>query len=174
MAAPNPVKVLEVCRVVPTPSSPDSAARPIFLLLSSTFPPVQRIFFYKTSHSTTTFSEIVLPKLKHSLSLTLQHYLPLAGNLTWSPDSDKPIIQYVEGHDAISLTIAVSEAESFYLLSGDSFREAKEFHHYLPQLVASHTSTHDGIASHSVSKRIRIICRYFLRPFQRPYKTTSF
>ncbi|KAL7164540.1 hypothetical protein ACSBR2_040443 [Camellia fascicularis] len=144
MAAPNPVKVLEVCRVAPTPSSPDSAAPTslpltFFDVLYLRFPPVKRIFFYETSHSTTTFSEIVLPKLKHSLSLTLHHYLPLAGNLTWSPDSDKPIIQYVEGHDAISLTIAESEAESFYHLSGDSSREAKEFHHYLPQLVASHT-----------------------------------
>ncbi|GMP28653.1 hypothetical protein CsSME_00004115 [Camellia sinensis var. sinensis] len=142
-ATPNPVKVLEVCRVAPPPSSPDSAvptSLPLvfFDLFWVRFPPVQRIFFFETSHSTTTFLDTVLPKLKHSLSLTLQHYLVLAGNLTWPPDSYKPIIQYVEGDDAVSLTIAESEAD-FYHLSSYSFREVKEIHHFLPQFLSSDT-----------------------------------
>ncbi|GMP28658.1 hypothetical protein CsSME_00004118 [Camellia sinensis var. sinensis] len=114
-ATPNPVKVLEV-----------------------RFPPVLRIFFFETSHATTTFLDTVLPKLKHSLSLTLQHYLVLAENLTWPPDSYKSIIQYVEGDDAVSLTIAQSGAD-FYHLSSYSFREVKEIHHFLPQFLSSDT-----------------------------------
>ncbi|CAL5369803.1 unnamed protein product [Camellia sinensis] len=135
-ATPNPVKVLEVCRVAPPPSSPDSAVATslpliFFDLFWVRFPLVQRIFFFETSHSTITFLDTVLPKLKHSLSLTLQHYLVLAGNLTWPPDSYKPIIQYVEGDDAVSLTITESKAD-FYHLSSYSFREVKEIHHFLP------------------------------------------
>ncbi|CAL5367613.1 unnamed protein product [Camellia sinensis] len=126
-ATPNPVKVLEVCRVAPPPISPDSAvptSLPLifFDLFWVKCPPVQRIFFFEASHPTTTFLDSVLPKLKHSLSLTLQHYLVLAGNLTWPPNSYKPIIQYIEGDDAVSLTIAKSEAD-FYHLSSNSFRK---------------------------------------------------
>ncbi|THF99382.1 hypothetical protein TEA_019108 [Camellia sinensis var. sinensis] len=144
MAAPNPMKVIGVCRVAPTPSSPAySAAQtslPItfFDVLWLNMPPVKRLFFYEASYSSTTFSEIVLPKLKHSLSLTLHHYLPLASSLTWPPDSDKPIIQYVEGDDAVSLTIAESEAD-FHHLSSNSFREIKEIQPFLPNLPASDT-----------------------------------
>ncbi|KAI8031895.1 Phenolic glucoside malonyltransferase 2 [Camellia lanceoleosa] len=141
-ATPNPVKVLEVCRVAPPPSSPDSAVPTslplIFFDLFWVRFPAQQIFFFETSHSTTTFLDTVLPKLKHSLSLTLQHYLVLAGNLTWPPDSYKPIIQYVEGDDVVSLTIAESEVD-FYHLSSYSFREVKEIHHFLPQFLSSDT-----------------------------------
>ncbi|XP_028113205.1 LOW QUALITY PROTEIN: malonyl-CoA:anthocyanidin 5-O-glucoside-6''-O-malonyltransferase-like [Camellia sinensis] len=120
---PNPVKVVEVCRVTPTP-------------------PTTPIFFYEShQYSTTTFLGNILPKLKHSLSVTLHHYLPLARNLTWFTDSDdKPIIRYVEGDDdAVSLTIAESEAD-FYCLSSSnirSFRQVKEIEPFLPNLPAS-------------------------------------
>ncbi|KAF5961486.1 hypothetical protein HYC85_002695 [Camellia sinensis] len=140
---PNPVKVLEVCRVAPPPISPDSAvptSLPLifFDLFWVKCPPVQRIFFFEASHPTTTFLDSVLPKLKHSLSLTLQHYLVLAGNLTWPPNSYKPIIQYIEGDDAVSLTIAESEAD-FYHLSSNSFRKVKEIHPFLPLFISSDT-----------------------------------
>ncbi|KAL7232223.1 hypothetical protein ACSBR2_010283 [Camellia fascicularis] len=144
MAAPNPMEVIEVCRVAPTPSSPAHSASQTSLPITFfdvfwlNMPPVKRLFFYEASYSSTTFSEIVLPKLKHSLSLTLHHYLPLASSLTWPPDSDKPIIQYVEGDDAVSLTIAESEAD-FHHLSSNSFREIKEIQPFLPNLPASDT-----------------------------------
>ncbi|XP_028123116.1 phenolic glucoside malonyltransferase 2-like [Camellia sinensis] len=142
-ATPNPVKVHEVCRVAPPPISPDSAvptSLPLifFDLFWVKCPPVQRIFFFEASHPTTTFLDSVLPKLKHSLSLTPQHYLVLAGNLTWPPNSYKPIIQYIEGDDAVSLTIAESEAD-FYHLSSNSFRKVKEIHPFLPLFISSDT-----------------------------------
>ncbi|XP_057491793.1 phenolic glucoside malonyltransferase 1-like [Actinidia eriantha] len=142
MAQPNPVKVLEVCRVAPPPLSPDSTtpkSLPLtfFDMVLLKFPPTQRLYFYETSHPTTTFLEVVVPKLKHSLSLTLQHYVPLAGNVTWTPDYSKLIIKYVEG-DTVSLTVAESEVD-FYSLSGDNFREAQNFNPFLPCLVGSET-----------------------------------
>ncbi|KAH7845493.1 hypothetical protein Vadar_002863 [Vaccinium darrowii] len=142
MAQSNPVKVFDVCRVVPMMNSPNSAAQTslpltFFDVLWLRFPPTQRLFFYECPYPKETLTDTILPKLKHSLSVTLQHYLPLAGNLTWPPDSGKPIIQYNEG-DAVSLTVAESEA-NFSKLSGNSFREAETIHHFLPFLLASKT-----------------------------------
>ncbi|KAL7253465.1 hypothetical protein ACSBR1_007908 [Camellia fascicularis] len=119
---PNPVKVVEVCRVTPTP-------------------PTTPIFFYEAhQYSTTTFLGNILPKLEHSLSVTLHHYLPLARNLTFADSDDKPIIRYVEGDDdAVSLTIAESEADFYHLSSSNisSFRQVKEIEPFLPSLPAS-------------------------------------
>lgn len=124
------------------PHSPNSATQTslpltFFDVLWLRFHPNQRLFFYEFSNPQTTLTDTILPKLKHSLSVTLKHYLPLAGSLTWSPDSDKPIIQYSEG-DSVSLTVAESEA-NFYHLSGNNFCEAEKFHHLLPNLPASKT-----------------------------------
>ncbi|XAR51657.1 Isoflavone-7-O-beta-glucoside 6''-O-malonyltransferase [Bertholletia excelsa] len=138
--APIGVKVLEVCGVAPSPNSPES---PTHLCLPLTFfdalwlkfPPNQRLFLYEASLPTPTLSSIIVPKLKHSLSLTLPHFLPLAGNLIWPPKSDHPIIHYSEG-DSLSFTVAESEAD-FYRLSGDDFREAEELHPFLPNLPSS-------------------------------------
>ncbi|XP_057482771.1 phenolic glucoside malonyltransferase 1-like [Actinidia eriantha] len=54
-----------------------------------------------------------------------------------APNYCKPIIEYVEGN-AVSLTIAGSKAD-FYCLSGNNFREAKDFSHFVPCLVDSET-----------------------------------
>jgi hypothetical protein len=44
------------------------------------FDPVERIFSYELTDLTPTmFNREILPKLKHSLSLTLLRFLPLAG-----------------------------------------------------------------------------------------------
>ncbi|KAG6716563.1 hypothetical protein I3842_04G055400 [Carya illinoinensis] len=99
------------------------------------FAPVQRVFFYETSHTQTPFLDTILPKLKDSLSLTLQQYLPLAGTLIWPKDSHKPIINYAEG-DAILLSVAESNA-NFYDLSGDNFVEAVQYHPLVPHLATS-------------------------------------
>ncbi|KAG5527661.1 hypothetical protein RHGRI_028552 [Rhododendron griersonianum] len=143
MAQSDPVKVLDVCRVAPMPQTPNSTAQTtlpltFFDVLWLRFLPNQRLFFYEFPYPETTLIDTILPKLKHSLSAALQHYLPLAGNLTWPPDSGKPIIQYNEG-DTVSLTVAESEA-NFYHLSGSIFREAEKFHHLVPSLPASKTT----------------------------------
>lgn len=107
-----------------------------FDLLWLRFPPVERLYFYEISPQNKPVFDSVLPKLKHSLSLTLHHFLPLAGNLIWPHNSRKPIIHYVQG-DAVTLTIAESHAD-FYHLSGTDFCEATECHPLVPRLSVSH------------------------------------
>ncbi|CAL9018584.1 unnamed protein product [Prunus brigantina] len=109
------------------------------------FPPFQLIFFYElppSSHSTPLFFDSILPKLKASLSLTLQHFLPLAGSLTWPQTSHKPLLNYVQG-DAVSLTIAHysndHRADYFdHLSSCNEFVEAIKYHPLVPKLAISH------------------------------------
>ncbi|XP_060672544.1 phenolic glucoside malonyltransferase 1-like [Ziziphus jujuba] len=141
MAKPQSVKVLEVCRVAPPSDLPNLASLnslplTFFDIFWVRSPPVERLFFYEFSSSNTPLFDSIIPKLKHSLSLTLQHYLPLAGNLVWPQDSHKPFIKYVDG-DGVSLTIAESNMD-FYHLSSNGFREATECHPLIPHLEESH------------------------------------
>ncbi|KAL4652372.1 hypothetical protein ACB092_01G228500 [Castanea dentata] len=141
MVSNNSVNILEVCRVNPLPSSlasatPSSLPLTFFDILWLRFPPVERVFFYETPPTNATFLNSIVPKLKHSLSLTLQTFLPLGGNIIWPPESHKPIISYKEG-DAVSLTVAESNA-NFYHLSGNNFVEAVEYHPLVPDLATSH------------------------------------
>ncbi|XP_059451943.1 malonyl-CoA:anthocyanidin 5-O-glucoside-6''-O-malonyltransferase-like [Corylus avellana] len=142
MAPNNGVKILEVFRVSPQPTSPGSASPSslpltLFDLLWLRFPPVQRVFFYEIPPTNASFLDSILPKLKHSLSLTLQHYLPLAGTLTWPEGSHKPIINYVEG-DSVSFTLAESSADFYHLSGNNCFVEAEEYHSLVPHLPTSH------------------------------------
>ncbi|KAB2610387.1 phenolic glucoside malonyltransferase 2-like [Pyrus ussuriensis x Pyrus communis] len=148
MADLNSVKVVEVCKVAPRPSTPDSSAIPeslpltLFDLLWLRFAPVQRLFFYEINNpnsSDTNFTHSTLiPKLKTSLSLTLQQFLPLAGNVIWPKESPKPILRYVRG-DGVFLTIAESDNDFHHIVSSNSFNiEAKEYHPLIPQMPVSH------------------------------------
>ncbi|CAB4305212.1 unnamed protein product [Prunus armeniaca] len=154
MAEPNSVvKVIEICRVAPEPQEvPLPPATPWFLpeltffdLFWLRFPPFQRIFFYElppSSDPTPLFFDSILPKLKASLSLTLQHFLPLAGSLTWPQTSHKPLLNYVQG-DAVSLTIAhySGDHRSDYfdhLSSCNEFVEVIKYHPLVPKLAISH------------------------------------
>lgn len=137
-ADPNLLKVTEVCRV-----APEQQGTQEYFLLDLTFfdlfwlrfPPFQRIFFYEIPPSTD--FDHILPKLKASLSSTLQHFLPLAGSLTWPQNSHKPILSYVRG-DTVSLTIAESnQPDHFHYLSSNDFVEAKQYQMLVPHLPIS-------------------------------------
>jgi isoflavone 7-O-glucoside-6''-O-malonyltransferase len=138
----EPFKVVEVCNVEPfdeptkhSQSAPTSLPLTFFDLLWLRFPPVEYLYFYELTKSTTFFYETLLPNLKHSLSLTLQHFLPLAGNITWPIDSSKPIINYVRG-DSVSFTIVESKS-SFKDISSHHC-EASQRHHLIPLLKTCH------------------------------------
>ncbi|WJX65747.1 hypothetical protein P8452_50373 [Trifolium repens] len=134
-------KVIEVCNIEPfheptKPSqSPTSLPLTFFDLLWLRFPPVERLFFYEFTNSTPFFYETFLPNLKYSLSLTLQHFLPFAGNIVWPIGSSKPIINYVPG-DFVSFTVVESNS-SFKDLSSNHC-EASKRHHLIPLLNTSH------------------------------------
>ncbi|GMN65925.1 hypothetical protein TIFTF001_035002 [Ficus carica] len=144
MAQPNAVEIVEVCKVAPPPTAdvhgPKSLPLTFFDIRWLRFPPIERLFFYETStqnNTSTFFFDSILPRLKHSLSLTLLHFLPLAGNLTWPPTSPKPGIEYSES-DGVSLTVAVSNADFRRLSGTDVFCESTEYSPLVPKLSASH------------------------------------
>lgn len=144
MASPATVKVVETTRITPSSDSPKSAAEfslqlTFFDTLWFKFHPVERIFFYQLNDVDSTpeyFNSVILPKLKHSLSLTLLHYLPLAGSLQWPTNSPKPIIIYTP-NDGVLVTVAESDSNFSRLVSGNGIREAIEFHSLVPQLMVS-------------------------------------
>ncbi|KAK7401991.1 hypothetical protein VNO78_13910 [Psophocarpus tetragonolobus] len=100
----------------------------------------KRQFFYKYPYSTEHFCETTLSTLKHSLSLTLQHFFPLAGNLLCPPPPHKPFIRSTH-HDSVTLTIIESQA-NFSHLSSNHPKSLKEFQDLVvPELPFS--TTHD-------------------------------
>ncbi|XP_057447714.1 phenolic glucoside malonyltransferase 1-like [Lotus japonicus] len=130
------LKVHQVCTVAP-PQEAAATSLPFtfFDTLWLRLPPVERLFFYDHPNSTTSFFDSVLPTLKHSLSITLQHFLPLAGTITWPLDSPHPIITYLPG-DAVPLTVAESAADFNQLSS--NLCEAQKRHPLIPPLKTSH------------------------------------
>lgn len=147
MAQPNTVEIVEECMVAPPPAAsttPMSLPLSFFDMCWVKLPPTERLFFYEISiqnpNTTNYFHSHIVPRLKQSLSLTLQHFLPLAENLTWPPTSPKPVIEYAIG-DAVSLSVAKSNAD-FYKLSGTNDDNilcvAVEYHHLVPNLSVSH------------------------------------
>jgi hypothetical protein len=137
------MKILELCQVAPAYNSPESItdfSLPLTFLDIAwfKFPPAQQIIFYElTESSPTFFNLVILPRLKKSLSQTLFHFLPLAGHLVWPENSPKPILLYTP-NDAISLTIAESNADLSHL-SGNETRQAIESFPYIPELPTSDT-----------------------------------
>ncbi|XP_044505173.1 phenolic glucoside malonyltransferase 1-like [Mangifera indica] len=139
MASHNPaVKILETVRVSPFTNSPTHFSLTLTSLdaMVLKFPPVETLLFYQLTASTLLrFNSEILPKLIHSLSLTLQHYLPLAGKLTWPPHAHLPIISYAP-HDAVSFLVAEANLD-FNRLSADDIRESPESRCLVPELLSS-------------------------------------
>ncbi|KAK7265290.1 hypothetical protein RJT34_32908 [Clitoria ternatea] len=140
----NNIKIHEHCKVPPPSSTPTSSLPLTFFdTLWVRFHPVERIFFYSLQtplSDPSHFFRKVLPDLKTSLSLTLQHFSPLAGNIVWPSDSSKPIIQYNPG-DAVSVFIAESDTDFDHVLD-NSPKEAENSRLLLPHLESS-----DSLAS---------------------------
>ncbi|KAK4484867.1 hypothetical protein RD792_007467 [Penstemon davidsonii] len=130
--------LLENCQIPPPP--PQGVAAELYLPLTFFdipwlhFHPIRRLLFYKFPCSKSHFMETIIPKLKESLTLTLKHYVPLAGNLLFPIDTEnnKPIIRYVVG-DSVSLKI-VESTKDFHYLIGDHARDADQFYDFVPQL----------------------------------------
>ncbi|KAH6765246.1 hypothetical protein C2S51_016495 [Perilla frutescens var. frutescens] len=97
------------------------------------FHPIRRILFYDHPCSKSEFLDTIVPKLKQSLSLTLKHYLPAAGNLLYPSDTEKkPIIRYAPG-DSVQLIIAESSSD-FDELTASHARDADQFYDFAPEM----------------------------------------
>ncbi|KAF6133999.1 hypothetical protein GIB67_038290 [Kingdonia uniflora] len=136
------VKVLEQCQISPPSGSVPNTTLPLTFFDLATLcidPPVHCLHFYGHQSSTAHFMDSIVPDLKHSFSLTLQHFFPLAGHLIWLPQANVPEIVYVDG-DSVSFTAAQSDF-SFDHLTGNHPREAVEFSGLTSQLLPLSSAT---------------------------------
>jgi len=131
------VKMIERCEVSPPPNSVPSTILPFTFFDIPWFfcHPIQRILFYEFPHSTHHFLQTTLPILKHSLSLSLQHFFPFASNLIVPPQLHLSHIRYLPG-DSLSFTVAESTA-NFNLLTSDSPQDVRNWHPLVPTLPSS-------------------------------------
>ncbi|KAL3848919.1 hypothetical protein ACJIZ3_010801 [Penstemon smallii] len=97
------------------------------------FQPIRRLIFYEFPCSKSYFIDTLIPKLNDSLSTTLKHYVPVAGNLLYPINTEnKPIIRFTPG-DSVSLTVAESNND-FDNLIGNHTRDADQFYDFVPEL----------------------------------------
>ncbi|KAK9062895.1 hypothetical protein SSX86_020085 [Deinandra increscens subsp. villosa] len=128
--------ILEESRVSPPPATVGHRVLPLtyfdFLWLKQ--PPIHYLFFYDLPITQAQFTKSIIPTLKHSLSITLQHFFPFAGKLTIYPTSTKhPEIRYAEG-DHVEVTFAKECNLDFNELTGNHPRDCGMFYHLIPFL----------------------------------------
>ncbi|KEH33306.1 putative isoflavone-7-O-beta-glucoside 6''-O-malonyltransferase [Medicago truncatula] len=128
-------KLIEQTLVVPATTKTTTSLPLTFLDLHFAGPVyVKRLFFYPFAYSTNHFCKTTLPSLKKSLSLTLQHFFPLAGNLISPPPPQKPFILYTE-EDSVAFTIIESSADFNHLSTKQPLKNLKETNHLVPTLT---------------------------------------
>ncbi|KAI3812242.1 hypothetical protein L1987_16949 [Smallanthus sonchifolius] len=132
--------VLERSRISPPPATIGHRSLPLtfFDITWLLFPPVHHLFFYHFPHSKSHFMETLVPGLKHSLSITLQHCFPFTSNLFVFPNphdsgfTRKPEIRHMEG-DSVALMFAECGLD-FNDLAGNHPRKCENFYPLVPPL----------------------------------------
>lgn len=140
MARQYTVQVVDESHIAPPPGFVPTTTIPLTFLDASWLfcCPMKRILFYELPLPTLHLTQNIIPHLKHSLSLTLRHFFPLAGNLTWPPpaappsNNNKPFIQFNEG-DSVQVTIAESDADFGHLVANHP-RDNRAFEPLVPRL----------------------------------------
>ncbi|KAJ0429553.1 putative transferase [Helianthus annuus] len=144
MSTEGDLTILEKCRISPPPHTVGERSLPLtsfdlpWLLFHAA---VHQLFFYDFPHSKSHFIQTIVPNLKHSLSITLQHFFPFAGNMIIFPSENhsgvtqKPEILHVDG-DAVALTFAECSLD-FHDLKGNHPRDCNKFHPLVPQLESA-------------------------------------
>ncbi|XP_022878609.1 malonyl-coenzyme:anthocyanin 5-O-glucoside-6'''-O-malonyltransferase-like [Olea europaea var. sylvestris] len=125
---------IEHCEIQPSPGDVNELTLPLtfFDLPWLYFHPIQRLLFYESPCSKAYFFETIVPNLKESLSLTLEHYIPLAGNILCPLNNEKPVLRYMV-EDSVPLIIAESN-ENFNNLTANYARDTDQFYPSVPQL----------------------------------------
>ncbi|KAJ9550581.1 hypothetical protein OSB04_014626 [Centaurea solstitialis] len=134
MASLSTLTVLDKSQVSPPPATVGHRSLPLtfFDLIWLNQPPVHHLFFYELPMITKPhFLETIIPTLKNSLSITLQHFFPFVGKLILSP-SRKPEIRHVDG-DYVAVTVAESGLD-FDDLIGNHPRDCDKFYRLIPLL----------------------------------------
>ena len=141
------MRVIEKSEVAPPPGLvPSPTILPLIFLDIPWFccQTIKRIFFYHFPHPTHHFLQTILPILKHSLSITLQHFFPYSSNLIIPSHSENvpPYIRYLNG-DSLSFTVAESSSANFNLLISDSSQNVQNWHPFVPNLPSPHAEHND-------------------------------
>lgn len=136
--------VLDRCQIQPSPDTVAELTLPLlhFDITWLYFHPVQRLLFFDLPCSKRHFLEIIVPQLKRSLLITLNHFLPLAGNIVHPINSGRPFSRFVIG-DSVALTIAECNKD-FKHLTGNHPRVSEEFYAFVPILPPA-KSTPDAV-----------------------------
>ncbi|KAL2245801.1 malonyl-coenzyme:anthocyanin 5-O-glucoside-6'''-O-malonyltransferase [Sesamum indicum] len=138
---PMAAALIERCEIAPSPDTVAELTLPLlhFDITWLYFHPVKRLLFYGFPCSKHQFLETIVPKLKESLLRTLNHFLPLAGNIVHPIKSGRPFSRFVVG-DSVTLTIAECNKD-FKHLTGNHPRVSDELYACVPQLPpAKHSS----------------------------------
>ncbi|KAK6138626.1 hypothetical protein DH2020_027630 [Rehmannia glutinosa] len=138
--------VLENSEISPPLTSPPEFSLPIvfFDMLWYDFPANQSVLFFEFPCSKYHFMDTIVPHLKHSLSLTLSHFLPLAGKIIHPlTPGNKPVLQY-KSDDSVSFLVSESRAD-FDSLTGNHPRVCEEFYAFAPHLPPA-TRSEDSIS----------------------------
>ncbi|XP_022133899.1 phenolic glucoside malonyltransferase 1-like isoform X1 [Momordica charantia] len=139
------VRIVEVCKICPSKhsSSESQFSLPLasFDWISLRVPLLQRLLFYpQTQTHDYSFTDSIVPTLKRSLSLTLTHFLPLAGNVVWPEDSALPFFLY-SPNDGVSFTVADTTHADFHHVSGGHPRQIHDCLPFIPTIQSSDSST---------------------------------
>ncbi|XP_071724228.1 coumaroyl-CoA:anthocyanidin 3-O-glucoside-6''-O-coumaroyltransferase 1-like [Rutidosis leptorrhynchoides] len=140
------VKVIDEFQVSPPPGSlPNTISLPLtffdlpWLLIRNTHR-MQRLFFYTYPDiSLQNFTQTLIPSLKSSLSLTLQHFFPFVSNLILPPQQpEKPYILFTQGN---SITFLVAEYPGdFNHVKSDQAKDVRILHPFAPRLLSTRLS----------------------------------
>ncbi|PWA48660.1 transferase, Chloramphenicol acetyltransferase-like domain protein [Artemisia annua] len=135
MASLPIMTILEGSQVSPPPATVGDTSLPLtfFDIMFLLRPPIHFLLFYELPLNKTHFTQTIVPNIKHSLSLTLQHFFPYAGNLIVYPArTQNPKICYVQG-DSVNVTFAECSLD-FSDLTGYHPRNCDKFYHLIPLL----------------------------------------
>lgn len=103
--APNlKSQMLEQSQVSPPPDTIPELSIPLsfFDIPWIEYHHMQFLGFYALPHSKTEVLDTIIPDLKASFSLTLKHFLPIAGNLVLPFNTGMPQLNYTAG-DSVPL-----------------------------------------------------------------------
>ncbi|KAG6420441.1 hypothetical protein SASPL_116968 [Salvia splendens] len=125
------VTVVERCAISPPPRSTPPATLPLtfFDIPWLFFSPSQPIFFFASA------SAAAVPKLKHSLSLALTHFFPLAGKLVVpASHSAEPRLEYNETDSVLLIVAAAVDGGVFKNLAGNHRRSGCDCRRLVPEM----------------------------------------
>ncbi|XP_071740801.1 malonyl-coenzyme A:anthocyanin 3-O-glucoside-6''-O-malonyltransferase-like [Rutidosis leptorrhynchoides] len=158
MASLPVLTILEANQVSPPPATVVNKSLPLtfYDILFLDLPAVNNLYFYTLPLTKTHFIHTIVPTLKHSISITLQHFFPFAGNLFIFPSSTKklPEIRYIDG-DFVKFTIAECNLD-FDHLTGNHPRNCDEFNLLIPQLEETTYKTSDYIKLATFSLQVTV------------------